>query len=909
MSGALLSSKLYLPPPRAGAIPRPYLMARLDEGMSCPLTLIAAPAGYGKTTLISDWAIHRRRGTRVAWLSLDNGDNDIARFLTYLVAALQTVVPDLGAIAPALLQSSQSPALEVALTALINDLTPSTTPVALILDDYHLIETPAIHEALTFLLEHWPPALHLFIASRVDPPLPVTRLRARGQLIELHLSDLRFTPEEAAEFFDRILDRKLTTADITVLASRTEGWVAGLQLAAVSMQGRPDLRYFIRSFTGSNRFVFDYLAEEVFQRQSADVQDFLLRTSILKQLTAPLCDAVLNLSVDTQDRAAELSHTISSQVVLEYLDRSNLFIVPLDDERHWYRYHQLFADFLLARLQQAQPDQIADLHRRASFWHEQNQQMTEAITHALAAEDFARAAQLVEQIAEMTLLRSEVTTFLRWVEVLPADLMRTRPLLCVYHACAALLNGQPLNVVEARLQAARQADTAVTIASEIDVVRALVAAYRGETSQSIDLSQQALRLLPETRTFFRSVGNLGLVFSASNEGSAPTQALLKPTSEKRPTGNIMAMMSFYHLAERAWEQGQLHQAQVFYEQALAIATDEHGQRQPIACMALLGLASLLLEQNELEPAQRRIREGLDLAQRWGEIAAIQGYVDLARIRHIQGDVAGADEAIQAAQQRAKKFKSMKADDVYVLVNQARLWIGQSVDDPRRLEMAVYWAKERGLDNDLNRSELAAAIDRATPLQVLEYLTFVQICLIQKRLEQALAMLQLLLPTVERAGWGLLSVQTLALTALAQQACGDTALALTTLERALALAEPEGYVRVFMDESQPMVKLLRQAAARGIMLNYARKLLAVLDDDTQDTRRLTTPSSASLVEPLSNREREVLRLISTGLSNAEIAQTLVVANSTVKKHLKNIYGKLNVHSRTRAVARAQDLDLL
>jgi LuxR family maltose regulon positive regulatory protein len=652
MATPLLTTKLYIPPVRPGLVSRPRLIERLNEGLHRKLTLISAPAGFGKTTLLSEW-VHRRSEVTpplpVAWVSLDEGDNDPTRFLAYVIAALQTLAlsqvegieANIGKGALGALQSPQPPPMESVLTALINEIVTIPDSFALVLDDYHMIEAQPIHDALTFLLDHLPSQMHLVIASRADPPLPVARLRGRGQLTELRVDDLRFTPDEVAEFLNRIMGLGLSVDDITALDSRTEGWIAGLQMAAVSMQGRENISGFVAEFTGSQHYILDYLIEEVLQRQSESVQSFLLQTSILERMSGPLCDAITG--------------TGNSHAMLEHLEHANLFVFPLDDNHHWYRYHILFADLLRQRLHRAQPDLVPTLHRRASEWYEQNGHTAAAIDHALSAGDPERAAHLIEQAAESMMMRSEIATLQSWVEALPDEMVRARPTLCVFHTWALMLSGHPLEVAEARLQDAVEADAAGSVSGEVMAVRALIATYQGKTRQSIELAHQALELLPEESLSLRSLvaGFLSLNYFYSGDVVAARQALDETVRIGQRAGNVMnTVLALCHLAELSIIQGQLHEGRAFYEQALELAIDEQGQgqRQPIAGIALIGLGRLLLEWNDLDGATRHLVEGIELIKKWGEAGAINGYIGLACVKQAQGDVEGAREAIQTAQQ-------------------------------------------------------------------------------------------------------------------------------------------------------------------------------------------------------------------------------------------------------------------
>jgi LuxR family maltose regulon positive regulatory protein len=912
MTTPLLTTKLYIPPvrpdPSTGLrtrlVSRPRLIERVNTGLYCKLTLISAPAGFGKTTLLSEW-IHCRGGVtpplQVAWVSLDKGDNDPTRFWAYFIAALQTVQSDIGEAALAMLQSPQPPPIEPILTTLINEITESPAVFALVLDDYHLITTQPIHDALALLLDHLPPQMHLVIASRADPPLPIALLRGRGQLIELRQADLRFTLDEAAAFLNRVMGLELSVDDVAALSSRTEGWISGLQMAAVSMRGQEDTAGFIQAFTGSDRYILDYLVEEVLHRQPSHIQTFLLQTAILDRLTGPLCDAV----VETRE----------SQTILEYLESSNLFIVPLDDRREWYRYHRLFADLLRQRLHQAHPDLVPTLHQRASEWHEHNGLMAQAIDHALSAEDFERAAALIEQVAEATLMRSEVATFLNWVEVLPDELVRARPTLCVFHAWALLWRGLPLDEVESRLEDVGK-DTDFT-PGKVAALRGFMAIFQGQLARATKLCRQALEQLPEDDVFLRTISTWILSISELADGDlrASSRTLDEVVRMSQKAGNVMvAVPAVCQLARLSARQGQLHKAQEIYQRALELGTDKSGRREgglpaPIASEALIGLGRLSYEWNDLESAACYLEESIELSQRWSETAALDAYIPLARVRQAQGDIDGARHAIQQAQHIALKTDALEVDDLFVALVQARLWVTQG-----NLEAAMRWAQERGLDQrsdapDIEESDhgLASHATFSSRLRKYEHLVLARLWLAQDRPDDALALLEPLLRRMEQQERIDLVIEIQILKSLAFQARGDMEPALTALGHALSLAEPGGFVRVFVDEGQPMARLLYATAARGIAPQYTGKLLAAFPD-AEPAARPRQPK-VQMIEPLSERELEVLQLIAEGLSNKEIAQQLVLSLPTVKWHTSNIYGKLAVRNRTQAVAKARTLGIL
>jgi LuxR family maltose regulon positive regulatory protein len=922
----LLTTKLHIPSVRSELVPRPRLIERLNAGCQRKLTLISAPAGFGKTMLIADWLSQAGESTtepvhhssfiihhsNAAWLSLDDDDNDPVRFFTYLMAALKTVQADVGTDALALLQAPQPPPLKTAVTMLINSLTGMPGHLVLVLDDFHVIEHQPIHDALTFLLDHLPPQMHLVIAGRSDPPLSLARLRTDNQLTELRAADLRFTFAETVMFLNQGMGLGLSSEEIAMLDARTEGWVAGLQLAALSMRGRiaGQATDFIAAFSGSHRHVIDYLAEEVMDQQPDAIHDFLCQTSLLDRLTAPLCNA--------------LTGRDDSSAILRQLEQANLFLIPLDDQRQWYRYHRLFADFLRSHLQQDMPDQVPALHRRASAWYEQQGLPAAAIDHALAGGDFERAAGLIEEAADAILMRSELATLHDWLEALPDKVVRTRPLLCVYQALALVLGGSPLERATSLLQDAVDAGRAGSASGGVVAFRAWVAALQGDKRQTVELSQQALELLPEKRLFLRSLvaASVGLVYTWYGDVGPAFEAFSEVARIGQQSGNVMlTVIALRRLAELRLIQGELNQARTFYEQALASARDGQGRPRPIAGLALMGLGWILLERNDLEGATRRLLEGIELTNMWSEVAGLQGYIGLAYVKQAQGDIDGADEAIRMARQIAVKFDATDMDDVLVGAYQARLWVTQSNADPGRLKAALDWAVERGLIESnaagLDRKtawhklKQAAASASLSFLRVLEYIQLARLYVARNWFDDALAVLELLLPVAERAGWLWFSLEILTLQAVAHQHQGETTEALNVLNQALALAEPEGFVHVFINNGPPMSELLRQAAARGIAVDYVRELLAAYYAGQPGSGRREgageKESTPALVDPLSERELEVLRLIAAGLSNREIAAELVVAISTVKTHINNIYRKLDVSSRTQAVARALNMD--
>jgi LuxR family maltose regulon positive regulatory protein len=932
----LLVTKLYIPPPHPSVVPRPHLVRRLEEGVRLGhrLMLISAPAGFGKSTLLSEWVAGRSRPTapgsrqratcpswlpgplaqsrtgrhagqgaeptgagRTGWLSLDEGDNDSVRFLAYFIAALQKIEENLGKGVLSALQSPRPLPIEKLLTTLINQINAIPDRVVLILDDYHLITAQPIHDALAFLLDHLPDNMHLVIATRADPPLPIGRLRGRRQLTELRQADLRFTPAEAKQLLNQVMGLDLSVDAIAALNSRTEGWIVGLQLAALSMRGREDLASFIAAFTGSQHYILDYLAEEVLQRQSQSIQAFLLQTSILDRMSGSLCDAVLGIP--------------DSLTLLDYLEHSNLFIVPLDDRREWYRYHHLFVDFLRASLRQRWPDRVPTLHRRASHWYAQHGQMDEAINHALSAGDFEGATQMVEQAAESTMMRGEFATFLSWIEALPSDIVRARPSLCILEATALLVSGHPLKLVEANLQEAMAADTTGAAAGAMAAFRALVAIFQADERQSAERVRLALELLPEESLFLRTLvaGFLSLNYFLCPDVATARQALEEAARIGEQAGNLMmTVLAQCHLAELSLMQGRLHEARASYEQALDLATDEQGKRQPIAGMPLMGLGYLFWEWNDLESASHHAMEGIELTRMWAEMASMQGYIPLAYVRQAQGDMRGARQAIQKARQLAQEFDASELDDIMIAAYQARLWIMQD-----NIKAAIDWAETQSRDKDssLEQWEKEAGSAFLPLYRAFEYIALARVRIAQGHPDVALKMLEPLLQATEPGGWLLCVIEILILKAMALQKQGDTPQALAALERALSLAEPGGFMRMFIDGGQPMAQLLHEAAGRGISPEYTSRLLAAFPDSESRPTASAKPQKpeSRIVEPLSQRELEVLRLLTTHLSSTEIAEELIISANTVRSHIKHIYSKLNAHGRTDAIQRAKELHLL
>ncbi len=886
----------------------------LDEGMRCKLTLVSAPAGSGKTTLLSEWAQGKEAAARprVAWLSLDPGDNDPARFWAYLVAAIETVHPGLAAGAQALSATPQPVPLEAALTVLINDIAalPGSESFGLVLDDYHFIDSPAIHDAVAFILEHMPGQIHLFIVTRADPPLPLAVLRARGELVELREADLHFTTEEATAFLNRLLDPGLSPEDVAALERRTEGWITGLQLAAIALQSgvralpeeARSVSQFIADFTGSHRYILDYLAGEVLLRQPLEVTEFLLRTSILERMCGPLCNV--------------LTGRDDGQAMLERLEQANLFTLPLDEQHRWYRYHHIFADFLRAKAGQSSGQEgLLALHRRAAAWYEQNGLPAEAIVHALSAHDWGEAARLIEQAAVGTIWGSgQIATFLGWVQALPESEFRSHPRLCLAQAWTCLLTGR-LDEIEPLI---RSAETTLgagpvnqDVQGEMIALRALTATFRGNIPESIRLSQQALQQVPAENRFVRGAvyGNLGGIYSAAGNVRAAHQSFEEAVRLSQDTDNpFMMLVSTAFLGEAQVTMGRLHEAERTYRQALSIADRQGARAAPAAGIIQIGLGIVLGEWNDLDGAAAHLREGIARCSRLAEMGSrpiiyllLQGRQALARVSLGRGDVDGGLSLLDQAEALAHKYGELQS------LSQMDACRAQLELARGKLAVAARWAREEAA-REQGPSPLLRPAEQATLARVLIAQGLVQAG--GPALQRARELLRRLQQAAEEAGWARVTIEALVLQALALEAQGNPAQALAEMEKTLLLAKPEGFVRLLLDETtwsgNLLQQLLHRAAAGDVAADYAARLLQALPASAAATGARPGPST---VEPLSGRELEVLRLVAAGRSNQEIAGDLVLALGTVKKHLNNIYGKLGVATRTQAVARAREIGLL
>lgn len=887
MSTDLLVTKLYTPPARPNLVLRPRLVHRLNEGLhpSRKLTLVSAPAGYGKTTLVTEWL--RAAGDQTAWLSLDVTDNDPARFLAYLIAALQQIDDQIGENTRLLLHSPQPLPPEVVLTRLCNEIMGAPASFILVLDDYHVISSMRIHQQLEFLVEHHPTQMHLVIVTREDPPLPLARLRARGQLVEVRQEDLRFLPEECADFLQRVMGLDISADDVASLERRTEGWIAGLQLAAIamksplSMQGRADLPGFVKAFTGGSHYVLDYLIEEVFEQQSIEVQDFLLRTSILERLSGPLCDAVVGRT--------------GSSALLDRLERANLFMIPLDQSRTWYRYHHLFAGLLRQRLQTTEPVAEKELHRLASLWFSAEGLFSEAIYHALAATNWEQAAELINKNSTRMLRRGELVTLLGWLKTLPDAVVFERPELCRDYGWALTLTGQ-LDAGEAYLQ---QAESGVrgdaALLGTILVAQAYHLRVRGNYSAAIERALRAQSLLPaeDHLTHGLLALTLGLAYWTCGNFPAAEHAFMQVDRAAQQSSNHYARMTaLTYLGMIQAVYGRLHHAAELCRRVI-----QFGGQSPTVAPAHIELGALLYEWNELESAANHLQVGIEQSQQIGNLLIqSDGLRTLAAVQLALGEPDAALATLQKADQWANSRQVAPLTRMRNAACHVQLALAQS-----DLASAQFWAEQ--VTEPTDTSLLYPCLG----------LTPVRILLARQQKAAASVKLNELYETACQKDCGAGMVEVRALQALAADS-PDSALHL--LREALKMAQPEGYLRTFVNKGEPMKALLsRLKSQQGEITEFVQTILAAFSQprkastSQQPIEPVVEQAKYRLIEALSERELDVLRLLAQGMSNGEIAQRLVVSVGTVKTHVHSIIDKLSVTSRLQAVARAKDLKLL
>jgi LuxR family maltose regulon positive regulatory protein len=882
MQTPLLTTKLNIPPLRHDRVTRPRLVAHLNKGLMAgtrflrKLSFVSAPAGYGKTTMVLEWLDQisildpeSKLGDSIAWVSVDESDNDPARFISYIIAAIQRVQPGYGEATAALVHSPQPPPWEAILTTLINEMAAIVQPFLLLLDDYHTIRTPEIHRQVGFLLEHQPHHMHLVLITREDPLLPLSRLRAGGQMVEIRQDELRFSPSECAEFLQVVMGIPLSGAEIAALERRTEGWIAGLQLAAFSLRGHDNPAGFVKAFTGSNRFVLDYLVEEVYKRQPVELQDFLLKTSILDRLSGPLCNAITGID--------------NSQEILENLEQVNLFIISLDQSRTWYRYHRLFAELLHHRLRGTVKLDEVDLNNRASQWFEANNFIGEAIDYAIAASNWDRAGSLVSNFTTEMLKRGEIATLIRWFDKFPQEVLLGNPRLCFNYCWPLLLSGQFEKAAPLLDHVERIAKDVPLFFGEVMAAQAYLARALGDHAKMVACSERALELLPKTSVESRGLVaiNLGLAYWHMGMMEAAEEALTEAMETGKASDNHYSMLTALIFQGRVHAvRGQLHKAASYFQNAL-----ERGGRIPINALAHMDLGTLHYEWNNLEKSAQHLEAAIEFSRLGkNDEFVVSSWIRLARTRLAQGDQKSAVDILSKAQDR---------------VQVGDIPIGTAA---RVAAMAVLVALAR---NDLGTA-LAHADQLNEQLDAHSFYRFLglakaRLLIAQNDLEAASNYLKNLKETASKSGWGYGLIATQVWQALA---AGDPAATMDYLVDALEKAEPEGYIQTFVEGGQKLIPHLREAARRGIEPDYVRRILDALGDTRTQSRDQT-----ALVEPLSPRELEVLHLLIAGLSNRQIAEKLVISTGTAKTHVHNICGKLGARNRTEAAVRARELGLV
>lgn len=892
MQNTLLTTKLYFPPPRPLFVSRPRLVERLQSGLRGQLTLLSAPAGSGKTTLLSEWRTGPGVGYPVAWISLAPDDNDLTRFLQYLSAALENLQIGLVKEVQPLLQETDVANFEAVLTCLINHLSDLKRESILVLDDYHMIELPVIHQALTFLIDHLPPSLHLVLLTRSDPALPLARLRVRGQLTEIRAEHLCFNMDECVRFINQVMGLNLNDEQVAALEKRTEGWIAGLQLAAISLQGREDIAGFVSAFTGSNRYIVDYLAEEVLARQPEPVREFLLKTSILEQLTGPLCDALTGKS--------------NGRTILAELDHANLFIIPLDHERCWYRFHHLFADLLHNHLIHTDPESKSRLHVQASIWLEENGYLDQAIHHALEARDFKRSARLFCHDHLAIMYNYSISTLDKWIRIFPETFLRANPWLCIAKAHILWTTGRRSELLSYTISSEESLAHLVLInqmsktdqdycilQGEALTFRSLIAMQENDLAAALAPAQKAVEIIPQNeRSRIFALGSLCMIYQLSGDIQRATETCSEIISAGRVL-NYPSMLTTatYTLAQLQRVQGRLRQAAQTLRKALEYA-EHHGQARLFYCGILhLGLAETLYEWNALDEMESETEAGLALSWLGGmSILVAVGLLARALLKSGRGDFPGALSELEEIERACENMNPATYRDTCRVL---------------RLRWQAAQGDLTGLAEWVSQVDFVVGekISSHQYSQIHQAAQFLYLLDRGKEVLPVLEKMEAILQASGDAGWlmAVLSVQ-----AIIWKRTGNEPRALACLIQLLTLAEPEGCVRIFLDLGEPMRELLHQVHERGGGSEFTTRLLAAFEPHPPAK---AVSYSTKKPDVLSMREMELLRLISAGRSNKEIASQLVITVGTVKRHTVNIFTKLDVNNRTEAAAKARKLGLL
>jgi LuxR family maltose regulon positive regulatory protein len=884
----ILRTKLFIPPTRKELVHRQRLLNRLSQGMERKLTLVSGPAGFGKTTLLSTWVTELQHP--VGWISLDGADNDWNRFVTFLIQGLQTISDGIANDIIEMFSSAKSQESDAIITYLINQIAEIQTPFWLVLDDYHVITAGNIHELMQVILENQPSQMHLVISTRSDPPWPMARWRARGEMAEIRTQDLRFSLDEAALFLNETKGLGLSQQYVKQLEARTEGWAAGLQMAALSLQNREDVSGFIQIFTGSHRFVFDYLLDEVFQGLSPEIQDFLLKTSILDRMCAQLCDHIRGAS--------------DSQRILGQLEQMNLFVIPLDDHRCWYRYHHLFVELIQQISRQQLSEQVPELHRKAREWYQQNGLISEAIHHGTVEGNMDQVAELIEKNLITTLEHRDWFALTRWIETLPANIIQSRPWLNVAYAIVRLSTGS----TEFIPQLLQQAESAIErvepqerdhIRSYIAYVQAELRARSADMAATIEYARKSLEYLhPEDKRLRCSAASiLGTALQRSGAFEDAAQAFADGIAAGRTISDSNAVIYLYgDLIGLFVEQSKLHQAYAYCQEALQFIESNYlkqGRYTPGAAHIHFRLSTILRHWNDLKGSLRQAQFSNEILKKWG-LQYRLNFVNLAIALHAVGNYPEAHRVLQEAENVASQQSTYWIDDVKA--TRVSFWLVEG-----NLVAASQWALERKLDTERDLSYQNQLV----------YRTLAHVRVVQGQdgdenaLDEAIRLLASLEMIYQNSGAIAYLLQTFILQALAFQASGKLNQALKSLEKALSLGEGGGYLRVFIREGEPMEKLLRNAVARGNGTPYIEELLHGLESQR---KRSSASRSSLLIDPLTDRERDVLRCLETSMTVPEMATSLVISIETVRTHIKRIYRKLDVHSRFEAITKAKKLNL-
>ncbi len=892
MQTTLLSTKLYVPSTSAALITRPRLAEILTTGLAKGFTLVSAPAGYGKTTLVSSWL--RQTGLASAWLSLEESDNDPIRFIQYLLTALQPIVPTIQVDLLDLVEVAQPVSLQAVINIMINEIANQNRRFVLVLDDYHLIHDQFIIDLTAFLIDHLPAQqMHLVLITRMDPPLPLSRTRVRNQLVEVRADQLRFTSGEAAAFINGLMGFNLSPQEISALCIRTEGWIAGLQLASLSMQGCQDVPGFVATFSGSHHYIVDYLTDEVLQQQDALTRSFLLQTSILSRMCSSLCDSLVE--------AEGGKRLPDGKSILESLEKKNLFIIPLDEERRWYRYHRLFADALNRRLEYLHPELLPKLYQRASAWYETNGLAGEAIQFTIAAGDLERAAQLVEQNGCYLLMSGELVTLLKWMDAVE-PYFQARPWLVIQKGWALTLAGRMQQAEQAfqladRLVSAQEPGTETnSMIGTISAGRAYWADSQGNVAEAARLAEQALDLLPDTDPLSQSMrsvamGTLAKTYFLSNNFAVSRQIYDQALEIGRAANNTeMIVNTNADIVNILLEQGQLRQSERLLLNTLPLTLRTDGQRLPQSGQIYFALSRVYFEWDLLEQAAHYAQKCLEVSKQWGNMEGqALGTVIAAKIAQALGHQDHARDLMRDAE---------RLDGDYELYPRNSIWIETELDR--------YWLSNGQWEPASKRIE-ASRISYSDEISFLtepQYVILIRWLIASEDYEAALQLAQRILIKAKADQRMLRVVELLVLISLAYQGKKDGINATTTLASAISLASTEGYKRVFLDEGDGMARLLSTVKSPREAAGYSRELLSVLQPDSKHAPL----QEQLLIEPLSEREIEVLKLIASGLSNQEIAAKLFISITTVKRHISNIYAKLEVKNRTQALVRGKELGI-